>query len=425
MEDNEKAEMDVTGFGNPSLEADRIDDDTDAQIDDALDAAFSETGELGEAGEAGIPDEEPVLEPQEPPQEEPQIPTEPQTPAAEPAQTQEPTAPQVEIDPEISAIEQPRNLSEKNQSNWRKLQETASNYKRQAQEAEAMRSKLQEYETKPPLPSDYEDLRQFRAIFDVQSDPDFQKKYDEPINQAKTQIYSILKKHQASDELIQKIEAQGGPDKVNQEWWVNNVINKLPLTDAEKLKRGLVDVSDLQERRVAEVQKSASNAEQYYQQRGEAAVEWFSNQENEIFQYVQNKIVEQKADWAMRKEIPKNATADQVKAIQSHNEMAGNVENLFVSALWPKTSQERADVAAAAAMSHVLSNQLRAEQTTKQKMQQQLKQLTEENTRLKGAGKMPKQNLATASSNKQASTNDRLKMSSLDAIDLGLEEAGA
>jgi hypothetical protein len=38
---------------------------------------------------------------------------------------------------------------------------------------------------------------------------------------------------------------------------------------------------------------------------------------------------------------------------------------------------------------------------------------------------MPKQNLATASSNKPASTTDRLKMSSLDAIDLGLDEAGA
>ena len=424
MEDTEKAEMDVTGFGNPSLEADKIDDATDAQIDDALDAALAETGELGDSG---IQNEEPVIEPGETTQEEPQVPAE-QQPQATPAEQIEKPAeqtPQVEIDPEISAIEQPRNLSEKNQSNWRKLQETASNYKRQAQEAEALRSKLQEYEAKPPLPQDYEDLRKFRAIFDIQSDPDFQDKYDKPISQAKEQIYSILKKHQAPDDLIQKIEAQGGPDKVNQEWWVNNVINKLPLTDAEKLKRGLVDVSDLQERRIAEVQKSAANAEQYDQQKNEAAVEWFSNQENEIFQYVQNKIAEHKADWAIKKEIPKDATPEQIKTIEAHNEMAGNVENLFVTALWPKTSQERADVAAAAAMSHLLSTQLMAEQTTRQKMQQQLKHLTEENTRLKGAGKMPKQNLATASSNKPTSANDRLKMSSLDAIDLGLEEAGA
>jgi hypothetical protein len=423
MEDNEKSEMDVTGFGNPSLDADRIDDATDAQIDAALDAALEVTEEVQEPDlepitqEPDTTSQEPNLERQIAPQES----INPETPAEQ----VEPVIPQVEIDPEISAIEQPRNLSEKNQSNWRKLQETASNYKKQAQETEALRQKLQEYEQKPPVPQDYEDLRKFRAIFDVQSDPDFQEKYDKPINQAKDAIYSILRKHEASDDLIKSIEKHGGPDKIDQKWWLENVINKIPLTDSEKLKKSLVDVVDLQEKRVSEIQKSSQNAEQYYQQRNEAAVDWFSNQENEIYQYVQNKIVEQKADWVMPKEVPKNATPDQVKAIQAHNEQAQQVESLFSSALWPKTSQERADVAIAATLSHVLTNQLRTEQSAKQKMAVQLKQLTEENTRLKGAGKLPKQNLATASSNKQASTTDRLKMSSLDAIDLGLDEAGA
>ena len=422
MEDNEKAELDVTGFGNPGLEADKIDDETDSYIDSALDSALEETAEAETA------DNEPVIEEQasETPEGIPEreIATPAQIDPVEPVSPVEPVIPPVEIDPEISAIEQPRNLSEKNQSNWRKLQETASSYKRQAQEAEVLRQKLQEYEQKPPVPQDYEDLRKFRAIFDVQSDPEFQEKYDKPINQAKDAVYSILRKHGATDEVINSIEAKGGPDKVDQKWWIENAINKLPLTDAERLKRGLVDVADLQERRMSEVQKSAQNAEQYYQQRGEAAVEWFSNQEQEIYKYVQDRVVQEKAEWAMRKEVPKNATPEQMKAIQAHNELAGQVENLFTSALWPKTSQERADVAAAA-MSHVLTNQLRAEQTSRQKMAAQLKQLTEENARLKGAGRMPKQNLATASSNKPASTTDRLKMSSLDAIDLGLDEAGA
>jgi len=417
MEDTlEKEELPVTGHGTPSLDADPIDEDTENAIDNALDEALSET----ETPEAVDEKQEVVEEPQQNDH------VEQETTQVEPVSTPEPVepvTPQVEIDPEIQQIEQPRNLSEKNQSNWRKLQETASVYKKQAQEAESLRQKLVEYEQKPPAPADYEDLRKFRAVFDIQSDPDFQNKYDVPINQAKANIYGIMKQHGASDELLQSIEQQGGPDKIDQKWW-QSTLSKLPMTDAERLKRSIVDVADLSEKRVGEIMNSAQNAEQYYASRNEALVERFSKQEEESLNYIQEQIKSQNADWALPKEIPAGATPEQRKAIESHNEQAAQLEKLFMGAMYPQTPQARADVAAAAAMSHMLTNQLRIEQTARQKMDAQIKQLTEENNRLKGAGRMPRQNLATASSNKPASVSDRLKMSSSDAIDMGLDEAG-
>jgi hypothetical protein len=185
-----------------------------------------------------------------------------------------------------------------------------------------------------------------------------------------------------------------------------------------------VDVADLSEKRVGEIMNSAQNAEQYYASRDEALVERFKKQEEESFNYIQEQIKVQSADWALPKEIPAGATPEQRKAIESHNAQAAQLEQLFMGAMYPQTPQQRADVAAAAAMSHMLTNQLRTEQTARQKMDAQIKQLTEENNRLKGAGRMPRQNLATASSNKPASVSDRLKMSSADAIDMGLDEAG-
>jgi len=417
MEDTlEKEELPVTGHGNPSLDADPIDEDTENAIDNALDEALLET----ETPEVVEEEQEVVEETQQ------NDPVEQETPQVEPVQTPEPVAPaepQVEIDPEIQKIEQPRNLSEKNQSNWRKLQETASVYKKQAQEAESLRQKLVEYEQKPPAPSDYEDLRKFRAVFDIQSDPDFQNKYDVPINQAKASIYGIMKQHGASDELLQSIEAQGGPDKIDQKWW-QSTLSKLPMTDAERLKRGIVDVADLSEKRVGEIMNSAQNAEQYYASRDEALVERFTKQEDESINYIQEQIKAQNADWALPKEIPAGATPEQRKAIESHNAQAAQLEQLFMGAMYPQTPQARADVAAAAAMSHMLTNQLRTEQTARQRMEAQIKQLSDENNRLKGAGKMPRQNLATASSNRPTTVSDRLKMSSSDAIDMGLDEAG-
>lgn len=419
MTQHEPEETPVTGFGNPSLDADPISDDLDAALDAALD----------EAEGIAPPEVEEPASPEAPETPEESLSSEDETtlpPADPPAEQTAPieSAPAPsEIDPEIAAIEQPRNLSEKNQSNWRRLQETASVYKKQAQEAEALRQQLAERESNPPTPPDYEELRKFRAIFDIQSDPDFQKKYDEPINAAKHNIYALLKKNGAADAVVESIEKSGGPDKIDSSWWVNNIISKLPLADAERVKKSLVDVTDLQERRVSEIQKSAENASQYYQEREAAAQNWFQTEQEQIYKHIETRIRAEKAEWAMMKEIPAGATPEQIKAIRSHNKSVEQLQSTFDSALWPKTAQERADVAAAAAMSHVLTNQLRTEQESRQRLQAQLKALTEENTRLKGAGKLPRQTVATAVSNK-SSVNDRLKMSASDAIDLGLDEAG-
>lgn len=409
METLEKEELDVTGHDVPSLDADRIDDATDAAIDDALDAAMAVA--------------EPDTETQPEPEPQSESTPEPSVPAQEPIPTE---APQFEIDPEIASIEQPRNLSEKNQSNWRKLQETATTYKRQAEEAQALRQKLSEYEQKPPLPEDYQDLRQFRALFDIASDPEFQQKYDKPIYEATANIYSILKKHEAKDEVIQSIEAAGGPHKIDQNWWKEKVINQLPLTDAERVKRSLLDVVDLNEKKINEIKKQSLSVDDYFKQKDEVTRNWFQQQHDESIKYIQKRIADEKADWAMQKEIPKNASKEQIAQIESHNKQAAELETLFTSALFPQNPQERADVAAAAAMSHVLTNQLRNEQATRQQMQARLDLLEKENAKLKNSGKVPRQNSALQSSGARNTTlSDRLKMSSMDAIDAGLEEAGA
>jgi hypothetical protein len=73
----------------------------------------------------------------------------------------------------------------------------------------------------------------------------------------------------------------------------------------------------------------------------------------------------------------------------------------------------------------VLTNQLRIEQSGKAALEAQLKKLTEENSRLKASGKMPKQSVSTPSTIKNNDINSRIKMNPMDAIDLGLDEAAS
>jgi len=432
MEENDNIVPEITAAnrdgGAESLNADPISTDVHQSIDSLLDEAERETsGEIQQpditpthedtntldsiSGEQSQPAREvatePVQDPVQPPSE----------PVAEPAPAQ------VEIDPEILAIEQPRNLSEKNQNNWRKLQETASEYKKQAAEAETLRQRLAEAEQKQAqAPNDYEELKKFRQIFDIKNDPEFHSKYTQPINAAKENIYSIMRKNGANEELIQSIEKAGGPDKVDDKWWQNNAISKLGLTDAEKLKRSLIDVSDLKEKQEAEIAHAAENAEQILEQRQNQAQEWYQKETTTIRDYM-NEITKE-VPWARYQQADANATPEQVEKINQHNKSVAALESKFNSALWPKTANERASIAAAAVYSDILSYNLQAEQKAKADLETQVKRLTEENSKLKASGKMPRQSVTTQSVIKNNDLSSRIKMNPSDAIDLGLDEAG-
>lgn len=392
--------------GAERLDADPISDDAMDSIDRMLDEAES-------------------LDAQQPPEKQ-DPPSDAETDAEtqpEPSlERQEPVEPEVEIDPEILAIEQPRNLSEKNQSNWRKLQETASLYKQQAQEAEILRQRLADAESRPPqAPQDYEELRKFRAIFDIKNDPEFKSKYTDSISKAKDGVYSILRKHGASDEVIESIEKVGGPDKVSDDWWQNNALKKLPLTDSERLKRNLTDISDLKERQDAEIAHAAENAEQIMAERENASRNWYENETKSVREHIET--ITKDIPWARYKQAPANATPEQQDEARAHNEMVQSLDAKFNSALWPKTAQERASIAAAAVFSHVLTEQLRSEQQARTDLQAQLKRLTDENSKLKGASRVPRQTVTTPSGIKTVNQNERIHMNSEQAIDLGLDEA--
>ena len=425
MTDTEEniVESDVTGFGNPSLDSDKIDDSTDQQIDDLLDEVIKQQEEPSneiETSNSDVPEQnllqddvEPVLETKN---EQADVPD--QTASGQVEQAK----PEIEIDPEIASIEQPRNLSEKNQSNWRKLQETASTYKKQAEEAEQLRQKIAQLEQAPAqIPQDYEELKKFRQIFDIKNDPEFQSKYSKPIETAKNNVYGILRKHGASDEVIASIEKAGGPDKINDEFWRNPAFGNLPFTDAEKLKRNLVDVADLREKQESEIQYAAENADKILQEREQEKGQWYEKTVTEIDNELD--AITKDIPWARYADAPANATPEQLQQVQQHNARVADLATKFEAALWPTTAKDRTNIAAAAVFSHVLSEQLRTEQTQKNALLDQVKKLTAENNALKASSKMPKQTISNQSVNKPSSINDRIKMNAADAIDLGLDEA--
>lgn len=431
--DNVVPDRGVVGFDNPSLdpdptdmsfldELDKLDDEADKQPAPAEPAPVENPSEDENFLNDGL--NEPTSQPANEPVTTPEPATEPAADSLTEPEPAQPIQDTTEIDPEIASIEQPKNLSESNQSNWKKLQETASRYKKEALEAEQLRQRLTQLEQQPTqTPPDYEELKKFRQIFDLKNDPEFHSKYETPIKGATESIYSILKKNGASEETIASIEKVGGPDKVSENWWKDNVIDKLPLTDAEKLKRSLVDVVDLKEKREQEIVETAENAEKILEERKTEKIRWFQNETQSINKEVEE--ITKEAPWARYQEIPKDATPEQLTEIQKHNASVQDLASKFNQALWPKDASERTRVAAAAVLSHKLAEQLRLEQQMREGLSSKLKKIEQENSQLKMAGRTPKASANVTSSKINPGANDRWKMNAGDAIDMGLDEAGA
>jgi len=335
---------------------------------------------------------------------------------------------EVEIDPEIAAIAMPPNMSEKQQSNWRKLAEAASAVKKQAAEAGILRQKLADIQQQQQAPPDYDELRRFRATFDLKNDPGFKAKYDAPLKETSDGIYSLLRKHKAGEDVIKSIEEAGGPGKVSKAWWKRNAIDRLASTedgfvDARRLENALLQIDDIESAREKDLEASTQNQEAWMQQRQAEQQEMYHQESRQVYGYVDNLTKE--VPWARYQEVPAAATPEQIERIQAHNAGVKDLETKFNSALYPKNPTERAAIAAAAALSHVLTNQLRYEQSSRSKLQQQITQLTKELNSLKASGKMPKSSISGQSTNRSNNMSDRIKMSASDAIDMGLDEAGA
>jgi hypothetical protein len=428
IENNVVPEMGVASTGAPRLDADPVDDSFMAEFDKLDDEASNPNTEVSNAPVDTQAEDENFLNegtttneneiPSSIPPEDPNAPGDRVPEPEQPSQLSE------EIDPEIASIEPPRNLSEESQNNWKKLRETASHYKKEALEAEALRQRLAELQNSASqIPQDYQELKKFKQIFDLKNDPDFHTRYEAPIKGATENIYSILKKNGASDETIASIQQVGGPDKVSETWWKQNVIDKLPLTDAEKLKRNLVDVVDMKEKQEQEIALTAEHAEQILEERKTQSVRWYQQETAAINQEVEE--LTKQAPWARFRQVPENATSEQIAEVQQHNASVQDLATKFNFALWPKTSAERTRVAAAAVLSHKLTEQLRVEQQMRNTMQSQLKKLEMENSQLKQAGRAPKASANVTSSKSTFNTSDRWKLNAADAIEMGLDEAGA
>lgn len=258
----------------------------------------------------------------------------------------------------------PASISQKGAANFRNLQAATKMWKGRSEDKERELLQVKEALAKAEksgltesIQKELDEARKFRNLFDTEHSPEFKTEFTDKVTEMEETIYRILKNHGLPAEVEEKMRATGF-DQMNYDWLNKSLLDKLPQVDRDRILRRMTDRADLMDSRQTFLENKAAERAEFLKNQGTSDKESLTKYNQDIQAHVE--LMTKDIDWAKPKEIPANATAAERKAIEAHNSQAATYETLFNEALWPETAQARAEVAASAVASVVLSGQVQA-----------------------------------------------------------------
>jgi hypothetical protein len=184
----------------------------------------------------------------------------------------------------------------------------------------------------PEQKADYEHAAAIRRRFDFASDPEFLARYQQPVintfDKVLQEAVSVLPNREAAIEWANKIKAEYPPDSLNRNWWVNDVVAKVPNElDRVALLSSVTELLKLQRERDNELYTRTGN---------QAAFDkWIQEKTNFTAQRVQEEIMseigiqEKRIQEVLPRDVEAAKTSEERKAIEAHNERFTRLNQYF------------------------------------------------------------------------------------------------
>lgn len=227
------------------------------------------------------------------------------------------------------------------------------------------------------------ELSKYRAMIDIQSDPEFLSKFDQPIDKTVDSIKVMLREMNVSDQLISQIDFTN--TKLMDEI-INNVGEHKDKFVARKLQRKVEELIDLSDKRNETLSEQGKNYKETLEARKKQAFEKDTESEGRALRHLEavsnSKDREGKSIFPFlnRVEPKETATQPEIDQINSHNRMVEMMQQKVQQAYKMQRPEERMEVAVAAAAAHYLSAQLRAITSKYKGLEDELKKISAINT---------------------------------------------
>lgn len=278
-------------------------------------------------------------------------------------------------DDAVSDDETPSSLSPKNKDGWSVLKTNYKKTQRLAEEREVEINKLKKtlaekgtltQKEVDSLKAEIAELSKFRAMVDIQADPEFISKYDQPIEKSIGSIKEMLLGMNVSEDLINQIDFSNTKlmDQI-----IGHVGEHQDKFIARKLQRKVEDLIDLSDKRNESLAEQKEKYKEYIESKKKENFSKEVEGEGRIYKHLEN-IAAGKDREGNAKTVPipflnkmepkEGASQPEIEQIENHNRMVDLMTNKVQEALKMNSPEDKAELVVAAVASHYFQAQLKA-----------------------------------------------------------------
>lgn len=212
------------------------------------------------------------------------------------------------------------------------------------------------------LKAENEENKKYKAMIDLEADPEFVSKYDQPIEKAVTGIKDMIKGLGVSQETVDSIDFK---DPARLEKVIDLISQNKDRFTASKIERKIKDYLDLADKRSETLEDQKKNYKDHLEKRKKESFVKESETEGRMIKHLELKTTEKNKDGKplipfLNKIDPKeNATQAEIDQVKNHNNMVDDLSGKVREVLKMKEPEQQAEIAIAAVTSHYLLAQLR------------------------------------------------------------------
>lgn len=329
----------------------------------------------------------------------------------------------VETKPETPTEEDPydkvklrSDASEKTKNTFEELKRTAKDRELKARtEAEQARKELQELRAKMDelskrtvpdnIEAELKELREFRATFDAERDPEFQQKFSSRMEQNNGTIFETLKRNGLKDELVEQVKSLPYDQQVEQ---IARWAEKLSPRDKLLITARLADNENIEADRQSALRDIKSKADQILAEKRNAPIR---SQDQFVEEAVRTlKPVLPQVPFLHPKEVPANATPAVKAEIDRHNALAAESQKMLLTFLQDDSARTRSILALAGVLAPRYQAQLK-------EAEGRVKALEKELSSIREAGRLSKTTRSSATAERAAPRVDVFDTNAEDAME--------
>lgn len=222
------------------------------------------------------------------------------------------------------------------------------------------------------------ELEKYRAMVDIQADPEFVSKYDQPIEKSINGIKEMIASLGVTKETVDGIDFK---DPARLEKVIDLISQNRDRFTASKIERKIKEYLELNDKRDETLQEHKNNYKETLEKRKQESFAKQSEGEGRMIKHLELKASEKDKDgkalipFLNKLDQKENATPAELDQINNHNSMVDVMGKKLQEVMKMKEPEQQAEIAIAAVASHYLMAQLRLANDQLKKAQEQLNKM--------------------------------------------------